>query len=71
LDIFDSVGPLGESILARRRPVVAEGRELWFASAEDLALLKPFSDRPRDLDDLVALLSLPEAAWTPRTSITG
>lgn len=60
LDIFDSVGPLGESILDRRRKVVAQGRELWFASPEDLTLLKAFSDRPRDMEDLVALVSLPE-----------
>lgn len=59
LDVFDSVGPLGEAILNRRRKVVAQGRELWFASPEDMALLKAFSDRPRDMEDLVALMSLP------------
>lgn len=60
LDIFDAVGPLGESILNRKRRVTAAGRDLWFASAEDLALLKAFSDRPRDHDDLVALVSISE-----------
>ena len=62
LDVFDAVGPLGEAILDRRRKVVAQGRELWFASPEDLALLKAFSDRPRDMDDLVALVSLPDGS---------
>jgi hypothetical protein len=59
LDVFDAVGPLGEAILSRRRQVTTEGHDIWFASAEDLALLKVFSDRPRDHDDLVALLSVP------------
>jgi predicted nucleotidyltransferase len=61
VDIFDAVGPLGEAILQRRRKVSTGGRELWFASAEDIAILKAFSDRPRDQDDLVALLSVPES----------
>lgn len=60
LDIFDATGPLGEAILQRRCRVETDGRELWFASAEDVALLKAFSDRPRDQEDLVALLSGPE-----------
>ncbi|MBI4701876.1 MAG: hypothetical protein HY744_12110 [Deltaproteobacteria bacterium] len=57
LDVFDSVGPLGEAIIARRRQAPLAGRVLWIVAPEDLALLKAFSDRPRDFDDLVALLS--------------
>ena len=60
LDIFDAVGPLGESILQRRRKIASAGRDIWFASAEDVALLKAFSDRPRDHDDLAALLAISE-----------
>jgi hypothetical protein len=59
LDIFDAVGPLGAAILARRKRIATLGRQIEFASAEDLAVLKAFSDRPRDLDDLVALIALP------------
>lgn len=59
LDIFAAVGPLGESILARRKRLAALGTHVFFASAEDVAVLKAFSDRPRDLEDLVALIALP------------
>jgi len=55
VDIFDAVGPLGESILERRRHLDVDSHELWIATPEDLALLKAFSDRPRDFDDLVTL----------------
>jgi hypothetical protein len=56
LDIFDSAGPLGEAIISRRRQVSLAGHALWLVAPEDLALLKAFSDRPRDFDDLVTLL---------------
>jgi hypothetical protein len=55
LDIFDAVGPLGASILERRQLLSVGSRDLWLISPEDLALLKAFSDRPRDFEDLVAL----------------
>lgn len=58
LDIFSAVGPLGEAILDRRKHVELEGRPLWIISPEDLALLKAFSDRPRDFEDLVNLTSV-------------
>lgn len=58
LDIFPSVGPLGEAILRRRRAATIAGRTLWITAPEDLAVLKAFSDRQRDFDDLVALLRL-------------
>jgi hypothetical protein len=57
VDIFDAVGPLGEAILERRRHLNLQARDLWLVSPEDLALLKAFSDRPRDFDDLVTLCS--------------
>jgi predicted nucleotidyltransferase len=56
LDIFDAVGPLGEAIIRRRRQASIGGRDVWVIAPEDLALLKAFSDRPRDFDDLVVLL---------------
>ena len=56
LDIFDSAGPLGEAIISHRRQAPLAGHPLWVVAPEDLALLKAFSDRPRDFDDLVTLL---------------
>jgi hypothetical protein len=56
LDIFDSAGPLGEAIISRRRQALLGGQVLWIVSPEDLSLLKAFSERPRDFDDLVVLL---------------
>jgi hypothetical protein len=55
LDVFSAVGPLGEAILDRRTKLEIEGRALWFATAEDVAVLKAFSDRARDFDDLAKL----------------
>jgi hypothetical protein len=47
VDIFDAQNPLGEAILERRREVHVEGRICWTAAAEDLVVLKAFSDRAR------------------------
>jgi Nucleotidyl transferase of unknown function (DUF2204) len=57
LDIFDAANPLGEAVLGRRRPVRIGGRDVWFVSPEDLAVLKVVSDRARDADDLAMLLA--------------
>lgn len=59
VDLFNAVGPLGEAILDRRTSAVVAGHTTWLASAEDIAVLKAFSDRPRDFDDLVELLRIP------------
>lgn len=58
LDIFDAVGPLGDAILDRRKRVTVGERDIWLATAEDLAVLKAYSDRARDFYDLIALLAL-------------
>lgn len=58
VDVFDADNPLGEEILARRREVVAEGKTCWTAAPEELVVLKAFSDRPRDFDDLTKLLAV-------------
>ncbi|MCA9595877.1 MAG: hypothetical protein KC776_21330 [Myxococcales bacterium] len=58
IDMFNAVGPLGKSILDRRKQARLGEHDTWLASAEDVAVLKAFSDRPRDLDDLVALLQV-------------
>jgi hypothetical protein len=58
VDIFSSVGPLGQAILDRRKRVELEGHPLWIISPEDLALLKAFSDRERDFEDLVNLTAV-------------
>jgi hypothetical protein len=59
VDIFDAVGPLGEQLLAHRREIEVFDRKLWVTAPEELFLLKAFSDRDRDFDDLVSLASLP------------
>ena len=55
LDIFSAVGPLGQAILDRRRRITLEGRDVWLISPEDLILLKAFSERERDFEDLITL----------------
>jgi hypothetical protein len=59
VDIFSAVGPLGEAILARRKAVELAGRTLWLIAPEELAILKIFSERQRDFEDVVALAGLP------------
>jgi predicted nucleotidyltransferase len=58
VDVFDAQNPLGEAILERRREVQMEGRTRWTAAAEDLAVLKAFSDRARDYEDLTKLIAV-------------
>lgn len=55
VDIFSAAGPLGEAILDRRKKIEVTGKPLWFITPEDLAVLKAFSERPRDFEDLVNL----------------
>jgi predicted nucleotidyltransferase len=55
VDIFPAVGPLGEAILERRKSISVTERHFWFIAPEELAVLKAFSDRPRDFEDLVNL----------------
>lgn len=56
VDIFDAVGPLGEAILSHRVEGQLAHVHVWLARADELAVLKVYSDRRRDFDDLVALL---------------
>lgn len=58
LDVFSSIGPLGAAILDRRVEVDDGTRRLWLISAEDLAILKAFSERDRDFQDLVQILTV-------------
>ena len=58
VDIFDAQNPLGEAVLKRRREVEVQGRIRWTAAAEDLAVLKAFSDRARDHEDLMKLIAV-------------
>ena len=60
VDIFDAVGPLGGQLLNRRRQITVFGKKLWVTAPEELFLLKAFSDRPRDFEDLVGLASVPK-----------
>jgi hypothetical protein len=58
VDIFDAENPIGEAILSRRREVKAEGKVRWTAAPEELVILKAFSDRPRDFEDLMKLVAV-------------
>ena len=58
LDLFNATGPLGDAVLARRRPILLGERRVSCIAPEELAVLKAFSDRPRDYEDLVALISV-------------
>jgi hypothetical protein len=58
VDIFDAENPIGEAILNRRREVRAEGKVRWTAAPEELVILKAFSDRTRDFEDLMKLVAV-------------
>ena len=60
VDIFDAVGPLGEQLLNRRHQIKVFDTKLWVTAPEELFLLKAFSNRPRDFEDLVGLASVPK-----------
>jgi hypothetical protein len=60
VDIFDAVGPLGEALVAHRRRLEVFGRELWVTAPEELFVLKAFSERAIDHEDLVSLAALPK-----------
>lgn len=57
VDVFDAVGPLGQAILDRRRSIRIGDRSVWLIAPDDLAVLKAFSDRPRDFEDLCGLIA--------------
>src|SRR5262245_53917017 len=48
VDIFDAVGPLGEAILSHRTQARLGEVHVWLASANDVAVVKAYSDRGRD-----------------------
>ena len=56
VDMFNAVGPLGDAILASRTRGSLGDLDVWLAGANEVAILKAYSDRPRDFDDLVRLL---------------
>jgi len=58
LDVFDAVGPLGEAVLAHCREIDLEGLRLAVVAPEELVVLKAFSDRGRDSEDLAGLLQV-------------
>lgn len=58
VDVFDAGNPLGEAILTRRKKMTFQGKVRWFASAEEIVLLKAFADRTRDFEDLTKLLAV-------------
>ncbi len=58
VDLFNAVGPLGEQLLEHRREIEVFDRRIWVTAPEELFLLKAFSERARDFEDLVSLASL-------------
>jgi len=56
IDIFLAETRFQESVLQRRERHGQDGWEAWFASAEDLVLLKLIADRPRDRIDIADIL---------------
>jgi len=56
VNIFDAVGPLGEALLEHRIAGKLGNLDVWLARADELAILKVYSNRTRDFDDLVALI---------------
>lgn len=57
IDIFDAVGTLGEAILEHRIRAKLGDADVWLARADELAILKLYSERTRDFDDVVALIA--------------
>jgi hypothetical protein len=51
-------GRHGETALQRRQALTIGGRRLWFAAPDDLILMKLQAGRPRDFEDVVAILAV-------------
>ncbi|HSS02432.1 MAG TPA: hypothetical protein VLM79_35475 [Kofleriaceae bacterium] len=58
LDIFDAQNPLGHAVLERRQELMVQGQLRWTAAAEALVILKTFSDRARDHEDVMNLIAV-------------
>jgi len=56
VDIFLTHSKFQQSLMARRRAITLEDREIWLVSPEDLLLLKLAASRPRDKIDVQDLL---------------
>ena len=56
VDIFLCESPFQHSVINRRRRDIAEDREYWLVSPEDLLLLKLVASRPRDYLDAADIL---------------
>jgi hypothetical protein len=56
IDMFLAESPFQEQLLARRRREQLDELSVWFASPEDLILLKLLARRPRDLADIGDIL---------------
>lgn len=46
-----------ETALERRRAITIDSRRLWFAAPDDLILMKLKAGRPRDFEDVIAILA--------------
>ncbi len=57
VDVFLATHPVHEEMARRRVAVDVDGTPMWFLSPEDLALLKLFYGRPKDLIDLERLFA--------------
>lgn len=65
VDFIFSTSPYEAQAIARAVPVEIEGKDVPFASAEDLLLHKLFAGRPRDLEDAEGVVRRkgPEIDW--------
>lgn len=57
VDVFLATHPVHESMRDRRRSVELDGRHVWFLSPEDLAIVKLFYGRGKDITDLERLFA--------------
>jgi predicted nucleotidyltransferase len=56
VDLVFSFTPFEREAIARARTVELGGQQLRFASPEDVIILKIFAGRPRDLEDVAAIV---------------
>jgi hypothetical protein len=56
VDLIFSFTPFEHEAIARARAVPLGGQQVRFASPEDVIILKIFAGRPRDLEDVAAIV---------------
>ena len=62
VDVYLACHPVHDSLFERRRTVELQGSQLYFLSAEDIALMKLIYHRPKDVIDLENLFATQQDA---------